>query len=129
MNKEVAVQWVEALRSGKFKQGRSRLQDSEGNYCCLGVLCEIAPPEVPKERDPSGRLRGTLLDAQRPVMDWASLNGDGGDFSKSLSIPKDCACGDPKCVQSLSSLVALNDNAKMTFEQIADFIEKNSEAL
>lgn len=43
MNPEVKRQWVEALRSGKYKQGRGRLATPEGYYCCLGVLCEISP--------------------------------------------------------------------------------------
>lgn len=40
MNPEVKVRWLEALRSGKFKQGNGALCN-EGGYCCLGVLCEI----------------------------------------------------------------------------------------
>lgn len=38
--------WVDALRSGKYSQGRSRLarcSPDEGlRYCCLGVACEVA---------------------------------------------------------------------------------------
>lgn len=41
MDKELAVKWIEALRSGKYKQGRSRLKHA-GRHCCLGVLCEVA---------------------------------------------------------------------------------------
>ena len=32
--------WVEALRSGQYKQATHRLASSEG-YCCLGVACEV----------------------------------------------------------------------------------------
>jgi len=41
MNQEVKAKWVEALRSGKYKQGRKTLKHA-GRYCCLGVLCEVA---------------------------------------------------------------------------------------
>jgi hypothetical protein len=41
MNKELKAKWIAALRSGKYKQGRSRLKHS-GRHCCLGVLCEVA---------------------------------------------------------------------------------------
>lgn len=41
MDKELKAKWVEALRSGKYKQGRSRLKHA-GRHCCLGVLCEVA---------------------------------------------------------------------------------------
>lgn len=47
--------WVEALRSGDYKQGNGWLNrtgatvDEEGEpvreYCCLGVLCEVAMKE------------------------------------------------------------------------------------
>ena len=35
-----ARKWVEALRSGRYKQGRNRLRTEYG-YCCLGVACEV----------------------------------------------------------------------------------------
>ena len=37
--------WIDALRSGDFKQGKNALRkekDGEIRYCCLGVLVEIA---------------------------------------------------------------------------------------
>ena len=40
MNPEVKKKWVEALRSGKYKQGKGRLKLGE-QYCCLGVLCDL----------------------------------------------------------------------------------------
>lgn len=41
MNPEWKKKWVEALRSGKYKQGKEALCFGD-KYCCLGVLCEIA---------------------------------------------------------------------------------------
>src|SRR4051812_2834892 len=35
-----ARKWVEALRSGRFKQTRGVLTNDEG-YCCLGVACQL----------------------------------------------------------------------------------------
>jgi hypothetical protein len=40
MNKQVAKDWVDALRSGKYSQTREALRDSVG-YCCIGVLCDL----------------------------------------------------------------------------------------
>ena len=34
------LEWVEALESGKFKQGTSHLRQGD-EYCCLGVGCEV----------------------------------------------------------------------------------------
>lgn len=64
MNKEIQKKWVEALRSGKYRQGEESLWssyqevlnyvDDDGQehweevgetYCCLGVLCQIVDPE------------------------------------------------------------------------------------
>jgi hypothetical protein len=41
---ELKERWIEALESGKYKQGRINLKfeyDDYFEYCCLGVLCEI----------------------------------------------------------------------------------------
>ena len=41
MEKRKAMEWVKALRSGKFKQGKNGLIEFQDNnqigYCCLGV--------------------------------------------------------------------------------------------
>lgn len=46
MDEKVKQEWLDALRSGHFSQGKETLRrhDEDGMYefCCLGVLCEIA---------------------------------------------------------------------------------------
>ena len=46
MNPELKEKWVEALRSGEFKQttGMFKKTHSDGTerFCCLGVLCVVA---------------------------------------------------------------------------------------
>ena len=37
--------WLEALRSGEFKQGERSLK-ANGEYCCLGVACEVLKDEL-----------------------------------------------------------------------------------
>jgi hypothetical protein len=46
MNKELKAKWVEALRSGKYKQGKGMLRNEKGQFCCLGVLCDITNVEL-----------------------------------------------------------------------------------
>lgn len=45
-------EWLQALESGKYKQGTMRLKrlDENGNpsYCCLGVACELYLEKFPK---------------------------------------------------------------------------------
>lgn len=45
LNVEHTKEWIEALRSKKFEQGKNRLKTKTyfGTFhCCLGVACEIA---------------------------------------------------------------------------------------
>ena len=40
--KEFATKWLEALRSGNYKQGMGLLYNEDtGSYCCLGVVCKL----------------------------------------------------------------------------------------
>jgi uncharacterized protein (DUF779 family) len=39
MNKELIKEWINDLRSGKYKQSVGCLMNENG-YCCLGVACE-----------------------------------------------------------------------------------------
>lgn len=54
MKKEIAEKWVEALRSGEYKQVRGSLKE-DGRYCCLGVICEI------NGKDKAGLKKGNAL--------------------------------------------------------------------
>lgn len=42
MLNDVAKEWVKALRSGDYAQGRGALRDVADKFCCLGVLCDLA---------------------------------------------------------------------------------------
>lgn len=58
MNIELIKKWVEALESGKYKQGRGRLcEEIEGakHYCCIGVLAEVAGIPAVRESKTGGR--------------------------------------------------------------------------
>ena len=44
MNLEVQKKWVNALRSGEYKQGREALKVKD-TFCCLGVLCDLYSKE------------------------------------------------------------------------------------
>lgn len=40
-NLEHRQQWIDALKSGKYKKGEGRLKTNDNCYCCLGVLAEL----------------------------------------------------------------------------------------
>lgn len=120
MKKKIAVRWVAALRSDKFKQTTAYLHNKDG-YCCLGVLCELAVASgvIPKpEEDQDGVFEYGSSGIQQTlpveVMDWAGIDTTTGEF-------KD---GD----NSNQELVALNDDGH-SFKEIADIIEANVSAL
>jgi hypothetical protein len=66
---ELVTKWVQALRSGTYKQGYGMMRYTYPGrrtvFCCLGVLCEVA--ELPMSNDyycfsPNGESRNILPD-------------------------------------------------------------------
>lgn len=102
MKKEWADKWVEALRSGEFKQGRDFLKTNDDKYCCLGVLCKIVAPDFNIEKQ-------KYLNSQ--VVEIAGLSNRYGE----------------RKIEYLS-LAMLNDQGR-EFTEIADIIEKEWESL
>ncbi len=55
MDTAIKAEWVDALRSGDYAQGGGVLRRGN-NFCCLGVLCDIAVKhgviDAPSDRDP-----------------------------------------------------------------------------
>jgi hypothetical protein len=45
MKESIKKKWLQALRSGKYKQTAASLQDGDG-FCCLGVLCDLYAKET-----------------------------------------------------------------------------------
>lgn len=86
MNLEIKRDWIEALRSGRYKQGLGSLRSlrsfgmGEVRYCCLGVLCELAVEVGQAKRVATD---GGYVDLHshsstgilpRGVSDWAGLS-------------------------------------------------------
>jgi len=134
MDKKIAMDWADALESGDYVQGRSRLnnQGSDGvhRYCCLGVLAEMAVEEGVIRRGETN-IFGTVayLDTNGPesallprlVKLWAGMESQDGALGNDVA------------------LTMLNDGAyadgggwdvePRTFVQIAKVIRENWEAL
>jgi hypothetical protein len=141
MNEAIKERWLAALRSGKYKQGRGKLKTVDDEYCCLGVLCELAvedgvigsfispyetsvwvysPGDVEHPDTESGVL-------PKQVAEWAGIPSS----NPYVSITKEEASrmdahkvdyrsdGEP----SDSTLACLNDGG-LVFNQIADVIER-----
>lgn len=100
MNKELKAKWVEALRSGKYKQGRVKLNQG-GHWCCLGVLCDLNDASL--WCDTGGYIHP------------GSACFPPEEIFKSLDIPESKGW----------ELVNLNDSARKSFDEIANFIESD----
>ena len=101
MDAAVKRKWVEALRSGKYEQGKGRLRTLDNHFCCLGVLYDIVKPEAWKQ--------GTF---------YYLADGFGGaltiDFEDNVNLP----------YKQSNILMGMNDIGK-SFNEIADWIEQN----
>ena len=125
MKKHIAMKWVKALRSGKYKQGRGNLRNTFNEFCCLGVLCNLhaqAHPNFAAEQTAPNAYDGHTGVLGTTVLEWSGMTTDCGDFNRSL------VRGAPRN-PSNTALVDLNDTAKWSFAKIATFIEKNWKVL
>jgi len=110
MDPEVKANWLKALRSGEYEQGRSLLYNAvDGKYCCLGVLAKI----------------------NNMMM---TTPGDGLVDDRQLSVgykPFDEMLGDQRMTEELwhrndGYWKNAHESIKIhTFLEIADFIETN----
>jgi hypothetical protein len=80
---EVKAEWLKELRSGNYAQGSGYLRLSNGEFCCLGILCEIA---VKQGVIPEPEVRGEHYlngpdDSVRPFQYQGSgMGGNGGRY-------------------------------------------------
>lgn len=123
MNPDVKAKWVEALRSGEYKQGKGQMHNREENsYCCLGVLCDLAVKSgawVIVENDGPSYVMYDGLGGSLPpsVEQWAGL----GTSDPALA-PADRDEEDPDGEEYWQEASILNDSG-LPFSQIADLIE------
>lgn len=96
MDKELKAKWVEALRSGEYKQCRGDWHRDDG-YCCVGVLLKVKEHNMQ-----SGHLRRVA--AALGISDLPDKEYEAG---------------------SMQNLIDMNDRDGKNFAEIADYIEAN----
>lgn len=102
MPQEIKTKWIEALRSGEYKQGKDTLKDENGACCCLGVLQMCVQGEVDMEDE--------VTSAAMPRRDFFVTLDPEHNTEEYL----------PRLAHVLAEL---NDDGD-TFERIADIIEE-----
>jgi hypothetical protein len=103
--------WVEALRSGKYQQGKGALC-RDGKFCCLGVACEVLgiSKRTPECR-PTVYYEGESTALPKKVAAMLGLRTCTGDFGRE------------------GGLIDLNDDVGASFNDIANVIESRPEGL
>ena len=116
MTAEQKANWIAALRSGKYKQGKRALRqpiDGGGDsYCCLGVLCDITPGVT-------WACNWKLWEASYCGETHSAVLPE--TLAEKLGIDKR---GELGLCEGLCELTDEND-AGATFAEIADLIEKH----
>jgi hypothetical protein len=102
MDAELKAKWIEALRSGKYKQCRSSLRQNDG-FCCLGVLADANGEQWSTEK--------WLMPGQYRV-----VRGGGCLF---YGVQQGLLTE-----EQMDALADMNDEGK-SFSEIADYIEQN----
>lgn len=130
MNKEVKDKWLTALRSGEYKQGQAYMRTDHDEYCCLGVLCELAvragviPAPTLGVAGPADQESCYLYGGEhkepyylpREVVDWAELDHESDPTIYGLEVD------DGEANDFGTTLSGMNDRGD-TFEEIAEIIE------
>lgn len=118
--KEARRLWVEALRSGEYKQGTGKLEtrtdEGELTNCCLGVACRAAHKWGVFVDMAGERILGNYLDSQPSVKEWLGLKDCRGFYKIN-------------CWDTLNCLAYDNDIHGLSFHEIADIIESEPEGL
>lgn len=110
---DILNKWVEALRSGKYKQGQRYLRSRNDTYCCLGVLLDLEGAQWELDRQCSGYY------AKNRPNDSLYLYFGDSDVSMDGAISP-CSVHDG--IEARSLLAGMND-AGLGFHDIATVLE------
>jgi len=142
MNTNIAKMWIDALRSGEYKQGKFVLHNvTKDTWCCLGVLCDLYQKNceegfvlptgitillngdgtIAEENDGVKVLNYDTMYKELPyeVANWAGMDTNRVGWRQGR-IPNE---------ETYSSLAIMNDARGFDFNQIAETIELNVEKM
>lgn len=114
-------EWIAALRSGEFTQGKGSL-NLDNKYCCLGVACELAAR--------AGIVSDRII-VRHPVTNsvFVRYDGEAEYLPRSVRIwlfgSDDIQLRNPiiETKSQSPSLASLNDSG-VSFSKIANYIEE-----
>lgn len=102
---EVKAKLLEALRSGRYKQGKGYLRNVDNCFCVLGVLCDVVEPD-------SWVAEGSLF------------HHDGRHICPSFTLVKSVLTDEDSnaAIAFMTLLYEMNDEG-VTFPDLADYVE------
>lgn len=109
MDVDFLKRWVAALRSGDYAQVRGYLHTPEG-FCCLGVACDLIDPDGWDEQQ-----SGEGIASSRKYFPYQN---------NLFWIPTMLAARIGIYQYFQDKLSSMNDEDKVNFDDIADYIEK-----
>ncbi len=119
--------WSKALRSGQYVQGTMCLQDAEGRFCPLGVLCDafyrLYPGRVKRAKDEQGRTTydGEAFVVPQKIAELVGLTARDGRFRDRVGEFHEFS--DPDTDHGWVSLANGNDEAVIDFEIAAKIVD------
>lgn len=115
--------WLEALRSGKYKQDHRRLKSNDG-FCCLGVLCDVMGTKWQAFTDQDGIITFKTENGNNAIPSPVDV---GKDVYNALHAVVVYDTNNPRASVNLrDALISMNDQDGKTFNEIADFIDENT---
>ena len=119
--------WVEALESGDYTQTTGQLRRTpiageilgvavtiEEAFCCLGVACDLLPDTSWDGDDTDNAYPSATADLPKAVRQAFGFRTSSGVFTLD---------GDNK------SLVGMNDEDKLSFAEIAEFVREHPDLI
>ena len=124
MKRDIATQWVQALRSGEYQQGKKCLRANDA-FCCLGVLCDLHRQAEGGEWSPG------LKDPESPAgrQEYHATNGDWDHSLLPEAVQEWAGMRSPNPSVRGDPVYWLNDTGGRDFSDLADIIETCSEDL
>ena len=111
MKPEIKKLWVDALRSGEYKQTSDALRTGD-NFCCLGVLCDLHAKETGGKWE-GWHYGGNQHTPPPDVVEWAGLDDQyGGEVVIAVEM------------RDVQLAITEHNDSGRTFAEIANAIEE-----
>lgn len=115
-------EFLDALRSGDYRQGSGSLNE-HGNFCCLGVYCNLAAPGKWVTQPYGKALRSLFAESSSAIDGHYAIRSFGTMLGLSADVPLSIL------FRVQTHLIHMNDGVedfygrRHTFDEIADWIE------